>query len=70
MIVGTVEMFLLKQKILFQKLFTNKLKYIFSTQIHLSIPEIFKTNVKNRFLCTKSCFEIVFWCCEFTKVIF
>ena len=30
------------------------------------MPEIFKTNVSKRFLSTKSPFEFVFSCCEFT----
>ena len=39
------------------------------SQIYFCIPEIFRTNVLNRFLGTKSPFEFVFSRCEFTKVI-
>ena len=39
------------------------------SQSYLSLPEIFKTNVSNRFLNTKFSVEFVFSCCEFTNVI-
>ena len=37
--------------------------------IYFCIPEIFKTNVLNLFLSTKSLLEFMFQCCEVTKVI-
>ena len=39
------------------------------SQIINCIPEIFKMEVYNRVLSTKSPFEFAFSCCEFTKVI-
>ena len=47
----------------------TKTKYIFLTQFYFCITEIFKANIWNRFLRTKSPFEFVFKCCEFTKFI-
>ena len=45
-------------------------KYRFLTyNIYFCIPEIFKTNVSNRFSSTKSTSGFVFSSCEFTKVI-
>ena len=42
--------------------------YIFP-QIYFCLPEIFETNVSNRFLSTKSPLKFVFSRCEFTKVM-
>ena len=42
---------------------------IFLTQIYFCIPEIFKTNLKNRFLSTKLPIEFVFQFCKFTRVL-
>ena len=39
------------------------------SQIYFCIQEIFKTNVSNRVLSTKSPFKLMFLSCEFTKVI-
>ena len=58
------EMFVLK---LFQEFSNPKCLLInYLSQIFYWLPEIFKTNVWNRFLSTKS--PGVFMCCEFTKV--
>ena len=43
-------------------------QFIFLTQLYCYIPKIFKMNVSNRFLSSKSPFEL-FSSCEFTKVI-
>ena len=40
------------------------------TQIQFCMPEIFKVNVLNRFLITKSPFKLMPLCSEFIKVIF
>ena len=43
--------------------------YQVNTQIYFCIPEIFKMNVSNQFLSTKSPFEFLFLSCEFTIII-
>ena len=42
---------------------------VYFSLIYFCIPELFKNNVSTRFLSTKSSFEFVLQCCEFTKVI-